>query len=205
MAHKTLHKNNLLLYALIFLTFLISEPTRNFIDIYQRDLGFSLVTIGIIAGIGSLFALLGNIFPGFLSDKFGRKKVLAFVVAASVLYPVTLLIFDGIIGVFVQLIETDCLSVIDRSIYPHWYGDQGEPNMTFPDSFHGLVQFSSLKVLKIDRIINLHAFNLYSTPPLLPSSRSPDIRWDLEVLYPPPPSRSPDIGRDLEILYPFPL
>ncbi|MBD3208788.1 hypothetical protein GF367_00005, partial [Candidatus Woesearchaeota archaeon] len=57
-------KNNVLVYLILALTMLITQPAHRFFTIYQRDLGFDLAFVGIIAAAGALFDLLGRFGAG---------------------------------------------------------------------------------------------------------------------------------------------
>ena len=92
-------KNNLLVYLLIGTTLLVTQPTAQFFTIYQRDIGFDLSLVGIIAAAAAIFDLLGRFSAGVLSDRKGRRRPLLYLVLGSLLYPLLLIYAKSQTGV----------------------------------------------------------------------------------------------------------
>lgn len=93
--------NNILIYALLAFTMLITNPSSQFFTIYQRDLGLELANVGLIAAAAALFDLLGRFSAGVFSDRQGRKKPLLFLVLASVLFPFLLIFVRSTTGLLI--------------------------------------------------------------------------------------------------------
>lgn len=93
--NKPVNKNNLLIYLILGFTMLVTQPTSQFFTIYQRDLGFDLTFVGIIAAAAAIFDMLSRFSAGVLSDRKGRKKPLLFLVMGSFLYPFLLIFFKS--------------------------------------------------------------------------------------------------------------
>jgi len=115
-------KNNILAYVLIATTFLITEPIRHFFTIYQRDLGFDLVVVGIVGAAGSMMAMLSHFVSGGFSDHKGRKRPLITIILFSVLYPLSLLFFQSssallLIELFRSFITTAFYTIIIAYLY----------------------------------------------------------------------------------------
>ncbi|MFP3918085.1 MFS transporter [Lysinibacillus telephonicus] len=69
-----------ILFGTIF-TRVASFMTIPFLALYlQRELGASPLIIGITLGAAQLFATIGGIFGGFLTDKLGRKLIILFTI-----------------------------------------------------------------------------------------------------------------------------
>ncbi len=97
-------KNNILLYIFIATSMLIVSPVNQFFTIYQRDLGYELMFIGIIASAASFFHMFGLFVAGILSDRKGRKKPLIFVLFGFIMYPFLLIYFTDLISLlFIQI------------------------------------------------------------------------------------------------------
>ena len=84
-------KNNVLLYLVIVFTMLVTQPANRFFTIYQRDLGFALASVGIIAVAGSVFDMVSRFSAGVLSDRKGRKRLLLYLVVGAMLFPFLLI------------------------------------------------------------------------------------------------------------------
>ncbi|MCG1010258.1 MFS transporter [Salinicoccus sp. ID82-1] len=69
---------NKFLYLIIVICFLDLFVQLPIITPFALSLGADEYTAGIIVAIYSLFNMVGNVFGGFLSDKFGRRNMLLF-------------------------------------------------------------------------------------------------------------------------------